>query len=78
MRVALPNTDQPRIRHSEYRDIWRRRQAMCRPWAWATSSPELFSPQRNLFWPCIALYFDFSGGVFQKKKFVLTPEGGGD
>ena len=26
MTGTLPNTDQPRIPHSEYRDIWRRRQ----------------------------------------------------
>ena len=26
MRGTLPNTDQPRIPHSEYCDIWRRRQ----------------------------------------------------
>ena len=61
MRSTLPNTDQPRIPHSEYHYNWRRRSSERVDLGLRDVLPgALLSPTKaSSFLPCIALHFPF-------------------
>ena len=56
---TLPNTDQPRVPHPEYRDDWPCLARIAPTLGLRDLLPVRFSPQGKVFWPCNALHFDF-------------------